>query len=184
MVKKMNKKILTIGPVTKDKNITPTDSYNQIGGSAYYISNVLSQLNEGSTSIISIGKDDLELTSEFDEEIDLKIIEYDKTMEYTNTYNDKDKRVQKAVLPENPITPEKIESLDLNLSEYEYAIIAPLSQSDIPLETVKYLHENKIKTVIVAQGYLRTIDKDNNVITTTWDDIEDYLDYIDIIRLL
>ncbi|MCD7781928.1 MAG: PfkB family carbohydrate kinase [Methanosphaera sp.] len=177
----MKKKILVIGPVTKDVIITPSDSYNQIGGSVYYITNILSQLNEYSTSIISIGKDDHELLSQIKNNTEIKIIDYEKTMEYTNTYTDKTTRQQRASLPENSITPDKITKLDIDLEEYEYVILAPLSKHDIPLETIEYLKKQNLKTIILAQGYIRTTDNNDNIAYTQWDNYEDYLEYSDII---
>ena len=90
-------------------------------------------------------------------------------MEYTNIYNKQLERTQKAKLPNNPITPEKI-SEKINIKEYDTAILSPLSKNDIPPETIKYLKTNNIKIILAPQGYLRTTDDNNNIISSKLDD--------------
>ena len=52
MVKSMNKRILAIGPVTKDYIITPSDKYFQIGGAIFYQTWTLNRLKYNVASII------------------------------------------------------------------------------------------------------------------------------------
>lgn len=179
----MKKKILTIGPVTKDKIITPHHEYNHIGGASYYQICTLHQLNTSTTAIISIGENDAKMIDEFPDKKQVKTITYPQTMEYTNIYKENMTRTQLATLPPNTITPQKIENTNINLKNYGYAILSPLCPYDIPPETIKYLKEHDIETILSAQGYLRSTDSHNNVISTTWKNKEEYLKYTDTLTL-
>ena len=178
MVKNMNKRILAIGPITKDYIITPIDEYFQIGGAVFYQTLTLTRLKYRVTSIISISKDDIKLLENID--ADMKFILTDKTMEYTNIYDENFNRKQKAILPKNPISPEH---MDLNLNDVSSVLISPLSPYDIPVETITYFKEKNIRTVLIPQGFLRQTDRNNNVIERSWKDINRYLKDVDIICL-
>ncbi|RAP47474.1 MAG: hypothetical protein BZ136_06190 [Methanosphaera sp. rholeuAM74] len=179
----MEKNILVIGPVTKDTNIYPDHQYKQTGGAVYYQHNTLVQLKSKVTSIISIGENDLEILNSFQDRKHIKTIHYTQTTQYTNTYNNKKERTQKAILPNNPITPKKILNTDINLEDYDTAIISPLSKTDIPPKTVKMLKKRGLTTIVVAQGYLRTTDTQNNITIKQWDNHKEILKYTDMISL-
>lgn len=174
----MKNKILTIGPVTKDFIITPEEEYSQIGGAVYYQLMTLTQLKKDVVSIISVGEDDVKLLDETLKK--QKLIKKEQTHQYTNTYDKKLNRKQKATLANNTIHPTDI---NINTKQIQYAIISPLSPRDIPPETIQYLKENNITTVLVAQGYLRQTDKNNNIKERKWHDKNKYLQHTDIICL-
>lgn len=178
MVKKMNKRILAIGPVTKDYIITPSDKYFQIGGAIFYQTLTLNTLKYGVTSIISISQKDIKLLDEINS--DIKFIFTNKTMEYTNIYDENFNRRQKATLTNNPIFPENI---DMPLDNVSSVLLSPLSPYDIPAETIAFFKEKDIKTVLIPQGYLRQTDNQNNVIKRNWKNKEKYLENTDIISL-
>lgn len=178
MVKKMNKRILAIGPVTKDHIITSDEEYFQIGGAVFYQTLTLTRLKYEVTSIISISKDDMNLLEEID--ADIKYVFTDKTMEYTNIYDENFNRKQKAVLPKNPIFPDQI---NVDLNDVGNVLLSPLSPYDIPSETITYFKENNIRTVLIPQGFLRQTDDNTNVIERNWNDIDKYLKDVDIISM-
>ncbi|WP_455645150.1 PfkB family carbohydrate kinase [Methanosphaera sp.] len=179
----MKNKILTIGPVTKDTIITKDNTYNQIGGATYYQSWTFHQLKTSADTIITIGENDLELINKFPDKNKIKIIKKQHTTEYTNIYSENMTRTQKAKLPHNTITPTDIQQTKTNINEYNTVLFSPLSPQDIPLETIAYFKEKNIETIIVAQGYLRSTDNENNIIQHEWKNKENYLKYTDIISL-
>lgn len=179
----MKNKILTIGPVTKDIIKIHDNTYTQIGGASYYQVWTLHQLKKEVTAIITIGQDDYEMLKEFPPTTQVKPIIKKQTMQYTNIYNKKMERIQKAILPSNTITPQDIENTKINLSEYKTALISPLSKDDIPPETIEYLKNKNLTIVLSIQGYLRTTDTKNNVISRKWENKEQYLKNTDIIAL-
>lgn len=180
----MNKKrILTIGPVTKDTIITPSLKYKQIGGSVYYHACTLYQLKVPSTAIITIGQNDLEMIEAFPKKYEIKIIKTSNTTKYINIYNKKLERKQKAELVNHPITPDEIQKLKINFKMYDTAILSPLSSYDIPPETIEFLKKEGMNITLLPQGYLRHIDKNKNVISNSWQNTEEYLKYTDTICL-
>lgn len=179
----MKNKILTIGPVTKDIIKIHDNTYTQIGGASYYQVWTLHQLKKEVTAIITIGQDDCEMLKEFPDTAQVKPIIKKQTMQYTNIYNKKMERIQKAILPSNTITPQDIEDTKINLSEYKTVLISPLSKDDIPPETIEYLKNKNMTIVLSIQGYLRTTDTKNNVISRKWENKEQYLKNTDIITL-
>ena len=62
----MNKRILAIGPVTKDYIITPQEEYFQIGGAVFYQTLTLTQLKCKVSSIISIANEDTKFLEDID----------------------------------------------------------------------------------------------------------------------
>lgn len=177
----MQNKILTIGPITKDIIITPQSRNSQTGGSVFYQSKALHLINTPHDVVLTIADDDLKLLNSFDSQENIKTIITKQTMQYTNIYDESMQRTQKATLPENPIGIDNIK--DINLSQYHTAIISPLCEYDIPPETIKYLKQNNLKTTIVAQGYLRSTDKDGNIKRHEWNNKDAYLKYADTIIL-
>lgn len=178
MVNNMNNRILAIGPVTKDYIITPTDKYFQIGGAVFYQTLTLNSLKYNVTSIISMSEDDTKFLGDIRSQI--KYVFCDKTMEYTNIYDENFTRRQKAKLNKNPILPE---SINIPLDNISSTLLSPLSPYDIPPETIDYLKENEIKTVLIPQGYLRCTDHKGNVVKRKWKNKSDYLKNTDIISL-
>lgn len=176
----MKKRILTIGPVTKDYIITPSEEYYQTGGAVFYQNHTLHQLKEKTSSIISIGENDLKLLDDMPKNIKLQKIIYKQTTQYTNIYNEKLERKQKAILPHNPI---KSNQIKLNLKDIHTAIISPLSPYDIPDAAITYLKKEDIKTVLLPQGYLRQTNAQQEVISRKWIQKEKYLEDTDILCL-
>ena len=174
----MDKRILAIGKVTKDYIITPTKEYTQIGGAVFYQTQTLNTLNYNVESIITIGNDDLKLLEDVQGKV--HIIKTEKTMQYTNIYDEKLRRTQKAILTKNPILPENI---IIDLKNFTTVLLSPLSPYDIPPETINFLKQKGMKTVLVPQGYLRQSDENNNIIPKKWENMESYLKNTDIICL-
>lgn len=176
----MKKKILNIGSVTKDTIIKNKHEYTQIGGAVYYQSSTLNNLKIDNDSIILIGEDGLEMLSDVNSNNIHKIIKT-KTMKYTNIYLKDNTRIQKAYFPKDTIKVEDIEKLNINLNDYSHVILSPLSPYEIDAQLIKYFKRANLETILVIQGYLRQLDKDNNVITCRWDGYHEYLKDIDVI---
>ncbi|OED30674.1 PfkB family carbohydrate kinase [Methanosphaera sp. WGK6] len=179
----MKDNLLTIGPITKDTIITKDNTYTQIGGATFYQSWTFHQLNKQANSIITLGENDLELVKKFPNTKKVKIIKKQQTMEYTNIYSENMQRTQKAKIPNNTITPHDIQQTKINIQQYNTVLFSPLSTRDIPPETIAYFKEKNIETVLVAQGYLRSTDTQNNIIEQEWKNKEKYLKYTDILSL-
>lgn len=177
----MIKKILNIGPVSQDLIVTPDDQYIQSGGAVYYQSHTLYALNYPHDVVLTIAEDDMEILDDFPSKKNLILQNIKNTMQYTNIYDEDNNRTQKAIIEDNPI---KIETLNnLNLDDYHYVILSPLSKYDITPDMLVFLKNNNLTVVLAAQGFMRTLDSDNNIIKTTWNNKDSFLKNTDIIIL-
>jgi sugar/nucleoside kinase (ribokinase family) len=172
-------KFIIIGPVTRDTILRDGLNYHTTGGAVYYQAAVLSKLDIDVTAIITLSSEDKELLNTFPSKVNVIPIFFDETMEFKNIYPDIDPnhRVQKANVPKNPIKPE---NLPKNIGEYDAILLCPLSPSDIPIETIKYISTFNIPIYLGAQGYLRQLDH-HKVILKPWDDFQDFLRYIQML---
>ncbi len=148
-------KITLIGPITEDTIIKGDLTYKSIGGAIYYQSGVLSNIGINTKAIVTISKDDKELLNAFSDDVEIIPIFVDETIKFQNIYpdNDPNNRIQKAIIPCNPIDINKILSLNMECSDA--LMLGPLDPYDIPLKTIKYLSRLKIPIYLGAQGYLR-----------------------------
>ncbi|MDO5850857.1 MAG: PfkB family carbohydrate kinase [Methanobacteriaceae archaeon] len=176
------KKILCIGPITKDINIINNKKEKQIGGAIYYQTQTLTQLQKPTTAIITLNKKNQKLLEKLPKTTDIKQINTPETLKFINTYTN-NTRTQKTNLTKNPITVEKIKETKINLTNYDTALLSPLTPYDIPIETIKYIKKHDITTILGAQGYIRNINKQNQVKKIPWKNYEKYLKYTDILFL-
>lgn len=172
-------KFIIIGPLTRDTILRDGLKYHTTGGAVYYQAAVLSKLEVEVTAIITLSYEDKELLNAFSSNVEVIPLFFDQTMEFKNIYPDIDPnhRVQKANVPNNPVKPE---NLPKNIGNYDAVILCPLSPSDIPIETIKYISTFNIPIYLGAQGYLRQLDHDK-VILKPWHGFQDFLKYIQMV---
>ncbi len=172
-------KFIVIGPLTRDTILREGLEYHTTGGAVYYQAAVLSKLEVDVTAIITLSSEDKELLNAFPSKVNVIPLFFNETMEFKNIYPDIDPnhRLQKANVPKNPIMPE---NLPKNMGEYDAILLCPLSPSDIPIETIKYISSFNIPIYLGAQGYLRQLDH-HNVILKPWNHFQDFLKYIEMV---
>ena len=172
-------KFIIIGPLTRDTILRDGLKYHTTGGAVYYQAAVLSKLEVEVTAVITLSYEDKELLNAFSSNVDVIPLFFDETMEFKNIYPDIDPnhRVQKANVPNNPVKPE---NLPKNIGHYDAVILCPLSPSDIPIETIKYISTFNIPIYLGAQGYLRQLDH-NKVVLKPWNGFQNFLKYIQMV---
>ncbi len=172
-------KFIIIGPLTRDTILRDGLKYHTTGGAVYYQAAVLSKLEVDVTAIITLSYEDKELLNAFSSNVEVIPLFFDQTMEFKNIYPDIDPnhRVQKANVPNNPVKPE---NLPKNIGNYDAVILCPLSPSDIPIETIKYISTFNIPIYLGAQGYLRQLDHDK-VVLKPWHGFQNFLKYIQMV---
>lgn len=172
-------KFIIIGPLTRDTILRDGLKYHTTGGAVYYQAAVLSKLEVEVTAVITLSYEDKELLNAFSSNVEVIPVFFDKTMEFKNIYPDIDPnhRVQKANVPNNPVKPE---NLPKNIGNYDAVILCPLSPSDIPIETIKYISTFNIPIYLGAQGYLRQLDHDK-VVLKPWNGFQNFLKYIQMV---
>lgn len=174
-------KFMIIGPVTRDTIKRDGMVYHHTGGAVYFQSAVFSSFNMDITAVIPLSKSDADLLNAFPEDAHLLPVFVDETMEFENIYpnHDLNHRVQKARVPDNPVLPE---NLPESLESYDATILCPLSPTDIPIETVKYIAKHDVPIYLGAQGYLRHLC-DGEIILKPWEDFSEFLKHVELLFL-
>jgi sugar/nucleoside kinase (ribokinase family) len=172
-------KFIVIGPLTRDTILRDGLKYHSTGGAVYYQAAVLSKLEVDVTAIITLSYEDKELLNSFPKNVNIISLFFDETMEFENIYPDIDPnhRVQKANVPKNPVKPENLPN---DIGSYDAILLCPLSPSDIPIETIKYISNFDVPIYLGAQGYLRQLDH-HKIILKPWDDFQNFLKYIQMV---
>lgn len=173
-------KFLIIGPLTKDRIVKKDSEYQSIGGAVYYQSAVFSYLGIDNTVVTTLAEKDKDLTDDLPKNTDVIPIYTERTMEFQNIYpnNNPNHRIQKAIIPENPIKPENFFNIDLDV--FDALLLCPLSSTDIPLNTIKYLAQWNIPIYLGAQGYLRHM-KNGKVVLKPWYNYKKFLNFIQLL---
>jgi pfkB family carbohydrate kinase len=172
-------KFIVLGPLTRDTISRDGLKYHSTGGAVYYQASVLSRLEADVTAIITLSDGDIELLNAFPDNVKINPLFFNETMEFENIYpnHDPNHRIQRANVPQNPIEPRNLPD---DLSNYDAVLLCPLSQSDIPIETIEYIYNFNVPIYLGAQGYMRHL-KDHKVILKPWDNFEKFLRYIKMV---
>jgi sugar/nucleoside kinase (ribokinase family) len=174
-------RFMIIGPVTRDTISRDGMIYHHTGGAVYFQSAVFSSFNMNITAVIPLSNSDTDLLNAFPENADLLPVFVEETMEFENIYpnHDLNHRIQRARVPDNPVLPE---NLPESLEAYDAAVLCPLSPTDIPIETVKYLSKYNVPIYMGAQGYLRHLC-DDEIILKPWEDFPEFLKHVEFLFL-
>ncbi|NHF60528.1 carbohydrate kinase family protein [Flavobacteriaceae bacterium TP-CH-4] len=93
---------------------------------------------------------------------------------------DQNNRLEKQTGFMNPILPEDIEGL----LDCEVFICVPITDFEIPLETLKYIRENSEAIIIFdAHGPTNTCTTSGDRLTRFWIDRDQWLPYIDVLKM-
>lgn len=171
-------KFILIGPLTRDTIARDDTVYHSTGGAVYYQATALSRLGNDVTAVITLSKEDEKLLSAFPDDVEIIPLYFESTMEFENIYpnHNPNHRVQRANVPENPVLPQNLPEIE----GYDAVLLCPLSPSDIPIETVKYLSKLDLPIYLGAQGYLRQLD-DHEVVLKPWEGFKNFLKNIRMI---
>lgn len=171
---------LLLGPVTRDTIIRKGSSYHSTGGPVYYHAGVLDALGVDATALVTVGKEDEDLLESFPSSLRIIPSFRDDTANFENYYpsHDPNQRKQRANLPCNPIGYEDL--IDLDLKYFDAFLVSPLSPWDIPLETIRYLHQTGKPIYMGIQGYMRHLEN-FEVVLKPWENCNKFLPFLKII---
>ncbi|GAB4316691.1 MAG: ribokinase [Methanobacteriaceae archaeon] len=171
-------KVILIGPLTCDIIIKNGNKYKSTGGPVFYQSGVFKSLGIDLEVLLTLSSNDKDLLNSFPEKVHIHQILTKETMQFQNIYPDHDPnhRIQKAIIPENPIKYQLISGVDFQSADA--LLLGPLSPYDIPVETLDYLHRTKRPIYLGGQGYLRHL-KSDKIILKPWGNYKDYLKYVE-----
>ncbi len=175
-------RLLLIGPVCKDIIIQNNKKTYKTGGAIYYQSHILESFKQDYECIVTLSKKDINLLNNFPNTNKINIIYKLETLCFVNEYaNNRNYRIQKSNMVKNPITIGDIKPI-LKNNKFDYVLLGPLIETDLPLKTIKFLKDKNLKICMGIQGYLRKL-KNKKVILESPKYINELLDMIDILFL-
>lgn len=184
--KDMNKDIICIGHITKDRIVTPEMDIYMPGGTTFYFTNGIRHLDMKKVNyrlIASLGKEEMNVVEEMRANgIEVDVVPSRESVFFENIYgqnmNDRRQRVRAKA---DPFTIEKLEGLFPNRPTDSYIVLGSLMADDFSLDVVRYL--STLGTLVVdAQGYLREV-RGEEVFASDWKDKHEALKYIDILKV-
>jgi sugar/nucleoside kinase (ribokinase family) len=169
--------ICCIGHITLDKVVTPQAERFMAGGTSFYFSNAIRNMDVQYLLVTSLAESEMHFVSDLRNlgiEVNATLCEH--TVYFENIYShNQDHRTQRVLQTAAPFTAEQL--LDINASIYH---LGPLLANDIPLSLIKLL-ATKGKVSLDVQGYLRKVEN-NNVCPIDWDDKKEALQYVHILK--
>ena len=155
--------ICCIGHITLDKIVTPTNTVFMPGGTSFYFSHALAEMNIKYLLVTALAQTEFGSVKALQQRgIEVVRLPSKHTVYFENIYGDnKDERSQKVLQQADPFLP-------ANLASFEAAIfhLGPLLANDIPDEAIRTL-AGKGKISLDVQGLLRKVDGEK-VVAIDW----------------
>jgi sugar/nucleoside kinase (ribokinase family) len=147
------------------------------GGTSFYFSNAISNMELGYTLVTALAEKDKDIVEELRSK-GIEVIAFPSafTVYFENIYTkDQDHRVQRVSQKADPFTAEQLLSVDARFFH-----LGPLLADDIPSGLIKSLSENGLVSLDV-QGYLREV-RNKNVHAIDWPAKKEALQYVHVLK--
>lgn len=169
--------ICCIGHITLDKVVTPKAVLNMAGGTSFYFSNAIRNMDVAYILITSLAEKEMNFVNDLRAKgIEVKAFSSLNTVYFENIYSHNlDHRIQKVLQKSDAFNFEQVKNIDASLFH-----LGPLLADDIPLDLIKALAK-KGKVSLDVQGYLRKV-RNQDVYAIDWEDKVKGLPYIDILK--
>lgn len=170
--------ICCIGHITLDKVVTPQAVKHMAGGTSFYFSSAIRNMDVSYTLVTSLAENEMptvEALRAKGTEVHASTCAH--TVYFENIYSgNQDHRTQRVLQKADPFTVEQLQGIDARIFH-----LGPLLADDIPVSLIKEL-SSRGKVSLDAQGYLRKVE-DKNVIPVDWPAKKEALQYIDILKV-
>ena len=169
--------ICCIGHITLDKVVTTTSEKHMAGGTSFYFSNALRNMDTDYCLVTSLGESEMRFVDDMRSNgIEVKALQGARTVYFENIYSHNlNHRTQKVLQTADPFTAEQLKDADAVIFH-----LGPLLANDIPLALIKALAK-KGKVSLDVQGYLREVNN-QHVCAVDWADKKEALQYIEILK--
>jgi len=170
--------ICCIGHITLDTVITTRTVVKMAGGTSFYFSNAIRNMDVNYTLVTSLAKKEMYIVDELrNKGINVNVVPSNNTVYFENRYSENlEERTQRVSQQADPITASQLEGVEAAIYH-----LGPLLAADIPLEVFKMLSEKGIVS-LDAQGYLRTVENEQ-VLPVDWPEKREALKYVDILKV-
>lgn len=169
--------ICCIGHITLDKIVTPASVVYMPGGTSFYFSNAIANLDISYSLFTALAMNEAHIAAGLEERgITVNVMPSQNTVYFENIYDtDQNKRTQKVM--------QKADAFRItDLSDVQAGIfhLGPLLADDISVDLIKFLAHRGIVSLDV-QGFLREVC-DTRVLPTNWPEKLLALPYISILK--
>jgi len=169
--------ICCIGHITLDKVVTTKSVVHMAGGTSFYFSNAIRNMNVKYTLVTALAESEMHVVEELRAKgIEVNVLPSEHTVYFENIYSEnQDHRTQRVLQKADPFTVEQL--LNINARIFH---LGPLLADDIPVELIKALAA-KGKVSLDVQGYLRKVEN-KQVIPIDWQAKKEGLQYIQTLK--
>ena len=170
--------ICCIGHITLDKVATPEAEIFMAGGTSFYFSHAIRNMNVKYSLVTSLAASEMHFAEEMRSNgIEINVQPSAHTVYFENIYShNQDHRTQRVLQTADPFTAAQLAGINASIFH-----LGPLLADDIPLDLIKMLAQRSAVSLDV-QGYLRKVEN-NNVIAIDWKDKREALPYISILKV-
>jgi sugar/nucleoside kinase (ribokinase family) len=169
--------ICCIGHITLDKVVTPQAERFMAGGTSFYFSNAIHNMDVQYVLVTSLGESEMHFVADLRKMgIKVNATPCEHTVYFENIYShNQDHRTQRVLQTADPFTVEQLKNINASIFH-----LGPLLANDIPLDLIKLL-ATKGKVCLDVQGYLRKVEN-KKVCPIDWKDKKEALQYIHILK--
>ncbi|MFD0795816.1 PfkB family carbohydrate kinase [Mucilaginibacter litoreus] len=170
--------ICCIGHITLDKVVTPKAEKHMAGGTAFYFSNAIRNMDVKYKLVTAVAGNELpNVATLTDKGIDVKVMPSAHSVYFENIYGDnQDNRTQRVLQKADAFTTGDLEDVEATIFH-----LGALLADDMSTEFIKSLFERG-NVSVDAQGYLREV-VNQQVNAIDWADKREALQYIDILKV-
>jgi sugar/nucleoside kinase (ribokinase family) len=169
--------ICCVGHITLDKVVTQQTTAYMAGGTSYYFSKALRQMEVSYGLVTSVGQSEMPVVEALRAEgIAVEAAISAHSVYFENTYSiDQDHRTQRVLQQAGPFTIEQLQNVEAQIFH-----LGPLLANDMPTELLNYL-AGKGRLSLDVQGYLRQVSS-FQVQPTDWPAKKEALPYIHYLK--
>ncbi|MEP7278579.1 MAG: PfkB family carbohydrate kinase, partial [Bacteroidota bacterium] len=169
--------ICGVGHITLDKVVTPNSVKYMPGGTSYYFSNAIRNMQLHYLLVTSLGAGEMQtVTSLRSLGIEINAYESLYSVYFENIYADNmDHRVQRVLRKADPFSAEQLKDIQAHIFH-----LGPLLADDMSVDFIKALSARG-RVSLDVQGFLRTVDN-KNVVLADWPEKIETLKFIDILK--
>lgn len=169
--------ICCVGHITLDKVVTTKSVVHMAGGTSFYFSNAIRNMNVNYTLVTALAESEMHVVEELRAKgIEVNVLPSTHTVYFENIYSEnQDHRTQRVLQKADPFTAAQL--LDINARIFH---LGPLLADDIPVELIRALAA-KGKVSLDVQGYLRKVEN-KQVIPIDWQAKKEGLQYIHTLK--
>lgn len=169
--------VCCIGHITLDKIITTKSVVEMAGGTSFYFSNAIRNMDLRYILATSIAPSEMHFVNDLrNKGIEVNVVNSSQTVFFENNYaENQDHRTQRVLQKSDAFTEAQLKNIDAKIFH-----LGPLLADDISVDIIKLL-SLKGKVSLDVQGYLREI-KNEKVYSVDWKEKKEALQYVHILK--